>query len=176
MTHESQQQGKFTGKHMLYIMVAFFAVIITVNFTMATFASRSWTGLVVKNSYVESQNFNAKLERSRQQASLGWTGVLSRRSDGIGFLLHDRNGAGVPVDRISVSLKRPATEIQDHSIQLTTDTAGRYRGDVELAQGRWTASVEAFLSGQRKWRMDYHILVNPDRGFAAVSSKVKAQK
>ncbi len=175
MTHESQQ-GKFTGRHMLYIMVAFFAVIITVNFTMATFASRSWTGLVVKNSYVESQKFNAELERSRKQASLGWVGTLSRLDSGVGFSLQDGDGAGVIVDRISVTFKRPATEIQDHSINLAAKAAGQYQGNVELAQGRWTASVGVFSSGQRKWRMDYHIMVKSDHGFVSVSNKDTGEK
>ena len=51
---------EFTGRHMLAIMLAFFGTIIAVNLVMAIFASRSWTGLVVKNSYVASQEFNEK--------------------------------------------------------------------------------------------------------------------
>ena len=61
MTKKIDKQGEFTGRHMAIIMVAFFGVIIAVNLTMATLASRSWTGLVVKNSYVESQKFNSVL-------------------------------------------------------------------------------------------------------------------
>ena len=57
---------------MLSIMLAFFGVIIAVNVVMATLASTSWTGLVVENSYVASQEFNRKAEESRAQAALGW--------------------------------------------------------------------------------------------------------
>ena len=49
-SHNAEKQFRFTGYHMLAIMVAFFGVVIAVNLTMATFASRSWTGLVVENS------------------------------------------------------------------------------------------------------------------------------
>ena len=43
-------------------MLAFFGVIIAVNVVMATLASTSWTGLVVENSYVASQEFNRKAD------------------------------------------------------------------------------------------------------------------
>ena len=62
----------FTGWHMAAITSSFFAVIIAVNLTLAFFASTSWTGLVVANSYVASQNFNRDAEIARQQRALGW--------------------------------------------------------------------------------------------------------
>ena len=40
----------FTGRHMAAIMVAFFGVIIAVNFTMARFATATFGGRVVENS------------------------------------------------------------------------------------------------------------------------------
>ena len=90
MIKQPSEQGKFTGTHMVIIMVAFFGVIITVNLTMAMLASRSWTGLVVKNSYVESQKFNSTLQNSRAQAALNWTGVLSQSINGVEFELRSR--------------------------------------------------------------------------------------
>ncbi len=63
MTQEYQSdfvpmKGKFTGRKMLAIVVAFFAVIITVNLFMAYKAVGTFPGLVVKNSYVASQEFD----------------------------------------------------------------------------------------------------------------------
>ncbi len=49
-------------------MVAFFGVIIAVNVTMATIAIASWTGLVVQNSYVASQEFETQAPRARGAA------------------------------------------------------------------------------------------------------------
>ncbi|MER8453813.1 hypothetical protein NKG60_28225 [Mesorhizobium sp. M1428] len=43
---------------------------------MAVLASCSWTGFVVKNSYVESQNSIAKRQEGRARATLGWSGLL----------------------------------------------------------------------------------------------------
>jgi nitrogen fixation protein FixH len=64
---------------MLLIMLGFFGLIIGVNLTMAYLAVGSWPGLVVKNSYVASQQFNATLRDAAHQADLGWTGTLEYR-------------------------------------------------------------------------------------------------
>ena len=68
MTTDAKKPFTFTGWHMLAIMLAFFGTIITVNFTMAYLATSSWSGLVVKNTYVASQQFNGKTEAIRQAA------------------------------------------------------------------------------------------------------------
>ena len=60
-----ERSREFTGRHMLVIMVAFFSVIIAVNLTMAFFARSSWTGAVVENTYVASQQFNRKAAEGR---------------------------------------------------------------------------------------------------------------
>jgi len=53
--------GRFTGWHMTFILVSFFAVVIAVNLTMAHFASSTFGGLVVENSYVASQKYDGWL-------------------------------------------------------------------------------------------------------------------
>jgi nitrogen fixation protein FixH len=65
MSIKSKTAGTFTGWHMLGIMVAFFGVIIAVNLTMAYNAIHSWSGLVVQNTYVASQEFNDKAETAK---------------------------------------------------------------------------------------------------------------
>ncbi|MES0138983.1 FixH family protein [Mesorhizobium sp. M0016] len=45
------------------IILAFFTTTIIVELTMAALGSRSWTGFVVKNSHVDSQEFNRKRAR-----------------------------------------------------------------------------------------------------------------
>ncbi len=58
-------QPRFTGYHMAAIMVSFFGVVIAVNFTMAWYATSSWSGLVVENTYVASQQFNSRAAAMR---------------------------------------------------------------------------------------------------------------
>jgi len=64
---------RFSGRHMTAILIAFFGVVIAVNLTMATFATRTFGGVVVENSYVASQKYNDWLAAAEQQQKLAWT-------------------------------------------------------------------------------------------------------
>jgi nitrogen fixation protein FixH len=63
---------RFTGWHFTAIIVGFFGVVIAVNLTMAMYATRTFGGVVVENSYVASQKYNGWLEAARKQDRLGW--------------------------------------------------------------------------------------------------------
>ena len=63
---------RFSGWHMTAILLAFFGVVVAVNMTMAVFATRTFGGVVVENSYVASQKYNGWLEAARKQERLGW--------------------------------------------------------------------------------------------------------
>ena len=99
----AQKQKVFTGWHMLAIMIAFFGVIIAVNLTMAFYANSSWTGLIVKNSYVASQTFNERAAEGRAQAALGWNGDLIVEDGAITSRLTDASGTPHPDNAASVS-------------------------------------------------------------------------
>jgi nitrogen fixation protein FixH len=173
MAQEVNEKGKFTGRKMLFSMLAFFGVIITVNLTMATFASRSWTGLVVKNTYVESQKFNGKLEQARKQASLGLSGSLSQNTDGVGFVLQNKFGDTISVNDVRVVFRRPATEVMDQKITFAAQGKGRYAGIVKLDAGAWTAEVNAQLPDKTPWLMNYDLFVKKDGSFPSVSNKIE---
>ena len=96
-------KGKFTGYHMIACMVAFFSVIMFANFTMAWYASSSWTGLVVKNSYVASQNFNEKLQAARLQNARGWNSTFSYSNNLIGLQILGREDRPVDFQKMTIS-------------------------------------------------------------------------
>nr|WP_314442421.1 FixH family protein [uncultured Sphingomonas sp.] len=64
---------RFTGLHMTALLCGFFGVVIAVNLLMASFAVRTFGGVVVENSYVASQRYNEWLVEARRQDQLGWT-------------------------------------------------------------------------------------------------------
>ena len=133
----------FTGGRMLAIMVAFFAVIITANVTMAVLAGSSWTGLVVRNSYVASQEFNAKVAEARRQAALGWTSALTIAEGRIGFALHDRSGAPIRLDGVQVSLHRPVTTDEDAVLALQPAADGSAGLVYPVRDGVWIVEIAA---------------------------------
>lgn len=159
--HASATTGKFTGWHMLIIMVLFFGVIITVNMTMAVLAGRSWTGLVVKNSYVASQKFNDELLEAKRQQARGWKSGLAYTAGQLSFELQDREGRPVVLTDMKAAVGRPASEQQDHTISLAHVGGGKYRADTKLAPGHWMVKVQGG-SGERAFRRDARLFVGKE--------------
>lgn len=152
MTTRSNPTRGFTGHHMLAIMLAFFGVIIAVNVTMATLANRSWTGLIVQNSYVASREFNALAEKGREQASLGWTGELTLAEGRVGYSIHDRGGGTVRMAAASVTFRRPSHEGEDRTVALSARNGAMLTGEAKLGDGVWIVEVVADTGLERPWR------------------------
>jgi nitrogen fixation protein FixH len=156
------QPTEFTGKHMLFTMVAFFGVIITVNLIMARFAITTWSGLVVPNTYVASQQFNAKAAESRAIDALGYRVKLIPNVDGLEIDFVDAAGNPAEADTMIAELRRPVGEHSDRHMVLTRDADGVYRGAGELAEGEWIATVVATRDGQTLYRKGRRFHVRAD--------------
>jgi len=136
-------QREFTGRHMLYTMLGFFAVIITVNLVMATFAGMSWTGLIVKNSYVASQDFNGRIAATEARDAKGWTADLSLSDGVLTFRLADKAGAPIVLAGAEARFGRPTNENEDMTVALAADGLGGYSGAVDPRPGAWNVEVTA---------------------------------
>ena len=146
---------------MLAIMIAFFGVIVAVNFTMAWFASKSWTGLVVESSYVASQDFNDNLELARQQAARGWQDEIAYVDGHLSLTLTDQKGEPVQLDWVQAKLGRPASEFADRDMVLTYQGRGVYATEHELAPGLWQLLIEA-ESGDAPLRLEARLYIRKD--------------
>lgn len=143
MMRRSTPSGEFTGRHMLVIMLAFFGVIIAVNLTMATYANTSWSGLIVRNSYVASQHFNAQAKAARAQAALGWTGTMSYEAGTFRYALADAAGKPLAVGASEAFFRRPVDDRHDQTIALTPERSGTLAAPVLLKDGLWIVEIEA---------------------------------
>lgn len=144
---------EFTGRKMLAVMVGSFAIIIAVNFTMASYATASFSGVVVENSYVASQKFNGWLEQAEQQQALGWSAHVLRQGD----RLVVRTQA-VPADAsVEAVLRRPIGQRETRGL---TFAPGEAKGTLvslqEVPAGRWLARL-TITSGDDVWRAEEHI-------------------
>ncbi|RRH91026.1 cytochrome oxidase [Mesorhizobium tamadayense] len=137
MTTDTRKPREFTGRHMLISILAFFAVVIGVNVTMATLARKSWTGLVVENTYVASQQFNEEARKGRAQAALGWTGRLTIATGEVRYGLFDALGKPVPLHGVKVLFRHPAYEAADKAVALAASSGGT-SGDTEEFAARHT--------------------------------------
>jgi nitrogen fixation protein FixH len=125
---------RFTGWHMTGILLAFFGVIVAVNFTMATLATRTFGGVVVQNSYVASQRYNEWLKAARAQAKLGWkaeTTLDSQRR----VVVEVSAPGGVVTGYAAHPLGREA------DVPLEFIGVGPFRSGKALPAGRWKVHI-----------------------------------
>ncbi len=148
MTAETHKAFTFTGWHMLAIMLAFFGTIITVNFTMAYFATSTWSGLVVKNTYVASQEFNGKTAAIKEMLATGIAGDLSVDTKGMRYRLTLPNDVPVVADSVLAHFKRPVGEHQDFELVMTPAGDGLYLAETAVLPGSWIVEIKATKGGK----------------------------
>ncbi|MGI9356451.1 MAG: FixH family protein [Rhizobiaceae bacterium] len=161
MTQNSSTSFRFTGWHMMACMLAFFGTIIAVNLTMAMLASGSWTGLVVKNSYVASQKFNDRLSEARLQTESGLRSKIVHSNSSVTFTIADRSGTVLKPETALVWIGRPAFEQQDRTLQADCGRDGLCTIATDLAPGPWALRIEAMLQDQT-YRRDARLFVGAD--------------
>ncbi len=141
---------RFTGRHATAIIVGFFGVVIVVNLTMASFATSTFGGVVVKNSYVASQEFNGWLDAAEEQRALGWDAVTAWRPDNrLAVRL-----SGVPEGAAAKATARhPLGRMPDRAITFSAIGNDRFLSDTALPEGRWHLRLEVTAAG-KSWRRE----------------------
>lgn len=146
MTARTAAHG-FTGRHMLTVMIAFFAVVIGVNVTMAWYASSSWSGLVVENTYVASQEFNGKAASMKALAASGVAGMLSIRGNEIDYAIRNKDGSAADVDDVTLSFRRPVGDHEDFQVALSKVASGFFQVRHEVRRGDWIVEIVSRKAG-----------------------------
>ncbi|PDT85820.1 FixH family protein [Sinorhizobium sp. BJ1] len=151
MISQRSEPRRFTGWHMVAVMALFFGTIISVNFVMAWNASRSWSGLVVENAYVASQQFNGKVAEARAFAASGINGELTAEN-GLRYVLTRRGEPERAVDQVFAVLKRPVEAREDVRVELVRDGNGVFVSTQALKPGQWIADVTSKAGGALVYR------------------------
>lgn len=157
--NDKNSKFHFTGWHMMACMAAFFGVIISVNLFMATLAYSSWTGLVVKNSYVASQHFNAKLLAAEKQKKRGWRSAIEFHNDEFEIQLYGKNAEKLILTNVELFVGRPAFEHKDRLIKLEHLMDGVYRTKLFLGFGEWDVRITGKL-GEFSYRREERMFVD----------------
>ena len=153
-------EKQFTGRHMLLIMLSFFGVVVGVNMFMVYSANKSWTGLVVKNSYVASQNFNELTARLEASKAFGLHGHAKYEAGKVVISVTD--AAGKPV-----ALTNPILEMgdakgdQNAAMPIVVQADGTLAAEKILAVGQWSGIVSGTVPGKGEWAQSVSIQVAP---------------
>ncbi|MFY9211246.1 MAG: FixH family protein [Aestuariivita sp.] len=130
---------EFTGTHAALIFGGAFSVIITVNLALAYNAVSTFPGLEVKNSYVASQQFDARRDA---QLALGWSVRADARDGQVILSITDANGAPVQVADLDATLGR-ATHVKDDLRPEFVFDGKAYVAPADLGKGNWNIRMVA---------------------------------
>ena len=134
---DTRKPKAFTGRHMTAILVAFFAVVIAVNVTMARFAMSTFGGKVVENSYVASQHYNEWLQRADAQDRLGWEESITLDAGRHVLLTIRADGRSLDGVRASAMINHPVGRTAPVALAFEPAAGGVLRSVEPLVLGRW---------------------------------------
>ena len=148
MTTATENPGPFTGWHMLAILVAFFGVVISVNLLMAWYANSSWSGLISKDTYVASQDFNIEAAKARAWADEGFKGEFVVKGKMLDYRLQGPAAKIGSLGEILAIFHRPVGDKQDFTIKLKKAGEGFFASEHNLAAGQWIVDLAAIENGK----------------------------
>lgn len=130
---------RLTGRAVLMIAVGAFGVILAANLTLAYNAVNTFSGLVVQNSYIASQQFDARREA---QEALGWTLDVAHDGERLRLDFTDASGAVVRPATLAFTIARPNSRHEDGTALLSAFEGG-YVADLPLGPGNWNIDISA---------------------------------
>lgn len=126
---------RITGRHATVALVAFFGVVVAVNLIMASFATSTFGGVVVENSYVASQKYNDWLAAAERQKELGW-----KISPGVDEERHVTVNAVIEGAEVRGYARHPLGREPDVSLTFVARDGG-FRSVTPLPAGRWNVHL-----------------------------------
>jgi nitrogen fixation protein FixH len=145
-------QRELTGRTVFLCLLAFFAVVTSVNAYMMSVAIRTMPGVDVKSAYEASQTYNAEIARAQAQNARGWSADVSlgaKESErDVVIRLTDKAGAPVQGLAIEARLAHPADRKADIASRAQEIAPGVYSARFALAHtGAWDLVIEGRDTG-----------------------------
>ena len=124
------------------IVAGAFGVILAANLTLAYNAVNTFSGLVVQNSYIASQQFDTRREA---QEALGWTLEVAHDGERLRLDFTDASGAVVRPETLAFTIARPNSRHEDGTALLSAFEGG-YVAELPLGPGNWNIDISATAS------------------------------
>lgn len=138
-------EGRMTGRHVLWMILGFFAIVFGVNGVLLWQALATHSGLVANEPYRKGLAYNDRIAAGERQHDLQWIESLNYdAARHVTLQLTDR--ARRPVTRLEVigSLGRPATNRDDLRLAFTEVAPGVYVASPgKIDPGAWRIDIEA---------------------------------
>ncbi len=147
--------GEITGRQVLIFTTGAFGIIIAVNLVMAWKAVSTFPGLEAQNTFVASQEFDAR--RAAQEA-LGWHVATAHERGRVKLSITDSAGAPVEVATLEVLIGRPTSARDDVQPEFVF-ADGIYQADVTLEPGQWMLKLLATAKDGTRFEQRFDLMV-----------------
>src|SRR5258708_11466686 len=143
MNRPSVSSKPLTGARVLFMLLAFFGVVIGVNMIMMRLAIQTLPGTDVDSAYSASLAYEKEIAAAHDQNARNWKvdAHIQRGADGGATLqVEVRDNGGMPVLglRFQGRFERPADRRADHQVVLVEEANGVYRGSAPMIEpGQW---------------------------------------
>mgnify|MGYP001803728878 CR=1 FL=1 len=130
---------EISGRTILVIALTAFAIVFSANMTLAWFATGTFPGVEVKNSYIASQKFDDLREA---QEALGWTTQADYEAGELMVAIVYDDGAHAVANTVELRVGRPTHGEEDQHFSydwLMTEA----QIPVDLQPGQWRIDVKA---------------------------------
>ncbi|MFO1033512.1 MAG: FixH family protein [Hyphomicrobiales bacterium] len=152
MTQATAPKQAFTGWHMAMIMAVFFGVIIAVNVVLAVISVKSFTGLVVENSYVASQTWEKDTAVLAQDAQMDIHPKLSAAGGSVKLAFTTAAGDAVDVSSVALTLGHPVSASTDVPLTFQQTGKGTFEAAAALTGKNWEGEMTATLANGTQWK------------------------
>ena len=155
-----------TGGKVLFMLVAFFGVVIGVNMVMMKLAILTLPGTDVDSAYSASLAYENEIVAARDQNARNWKvdAHVQRGADGGATLqVEARDNSGKPMSGLKFHgrFERPTDRRADLPVALAETAVGIYRGSAPLiAPGQWDLVIEGDAAGRRMFLSKNRVLLN----------------
>lgn len=142
MSETAGRVSLFTGRKFLFIFLAFFGTVMSVNAVFITLAIRSNSGVVTEHPYEEGLAYNATLAEAEAQKKLGWSTSMTMTSNRVIYKVLDSSGHVPPVKTVLVRMARPVQKGFDFTMKLDRQADGSFSAPATFPlKGAWDAHI-----------------------------------
>ena len=157
---------QLTGRKVLFMLLAFFGVVIGVNLIMMRLAIQTLPGTEVDSAYSASLAYESEIAAAHDQNARNWSvdAHIARDSGGgatVQVEARDRNGTPMSGLKFQGRFERPADRRADQRVALAEVGIGIYRGNAAaIPAGQWDLVLEGEAAGQRMFLSRNRVLLN----------------
>jgi nitrogen fixation protein FixH len=155
-----------TGAKVLFMLLAFFGVVIGVNMIMMRLAIQTLPGTDVDSAYSASLAYEGEIAAAHDQNARNWKvdAHIQRGPDGGATLqVEARDDSGKPMSGLKFQgrFERPTDRRADLPVALAETAIGIYRGSAPMiAPGQWDLVLEGDAAGQRMFLSKNRVVLN----------------